>query len=31
MNDAKQYLGIDTSNGLAEVLQDGDFEKLSWN
>ena len=31
MNDAKEYLGIDTSNGLAEVLQDGDFEDLSWN
>ena len=31
MNDAKKYLGIDTSNGLAEVLQDGDFEDLSWN
>ena len=31
MNDAKKYLGINTSNGLAEVLQDGEFEDLSWN
>ena len=31
LNDAKKYLGIDTSNGLAEVLQDSDFEELSWN
>ena len=31
MNDAKRYLGLATSNGLSEVLQDGEFEDLSWN
>ena len=28
MNDAKEYLGIGTSNGLAEILSEGDYDDL---
>jgi hypothetical protein len=28
MNDAKEYLGISTSNGLAEILSEGDYDAL---
>ena len=30
LNDAKEYLGIDTSDGLAEVLEDGGFDNFFW-
>jgi hypothetical protein len=28
MNDAKEYLGIGTSNGLAEILSEGDYDEF---
>ena len=30
LNDAKEYLGIDTSDGLAETLEEGNFDTALW-
>lgn len=31
MNDAKEYLGIGTSDGLAEILSEGDYDDFFWD
>lgn len=31
LNDAKRYLGLDTSNGLAEILSEGDYDDFFLN